>query len=187
MWWRRLRPLAPWLAGWVAGGWASDRSAAADESFSFGAHDVRSAFFIARSQNKNQVHYAVHLDAACAPVGSEPAYGYWRMLEDRGQIEPILSLETPAYGLARMQEVSRQVDGVRIRVRLRAFPDRPLQISVRRMERDCQAEATVAIAGVEARLHFIYVKLKWPLGIDFVLLRGSALLDDRVVEERLQM
>jgi len=33
---------------------------------------VSSAFFIAKSENRNQVHYGVHVDAACSPVGAEP-------------------------------------------------------------------------------------------------------------------
>ena len=35
-----------------------------------------------------------------------------------------------------------------------------------------EAIAASLIAGAEARLASIYVKLKWPFGVDYMLLRG---------------
>jgi hypothetical protein len=133
---------------------------------------VPSAFFIARSTNKNQVHYGVRVDEACNVVGEQPVYGYWRMFEKRGEIEPILSMEMPAYGLADKQLVERRAGSTSVHVKLRAFPDRPLVITVAKGERGCEGVATTPIAGKDARLHSIYVRLKWPFGIDYLLVRG---------------
>ena len=160
--------------------------ASSDEGVAMRSDDVRSVFFIARSQNKNQVHYGVHLDARCDPVGPEPVFGYWRMLENRGEIEPMLGLEAPAYGLRDSQLIGRRADSATIEVRLRAFPERPLLITVRRLNGRCEASATTAIAGSEARLHWIYVKLRWPFGIGQVLVRGWANADGRPVEELIE-
>ncbi len=158
----------------------------ADEGVVIRPDDVRTVFFIARSQNKNQVHYGVHLDAKCDTVGSHPVFGYWRMLEARGEIEPILGLEVPAYGLGDAQHVDRRADATTIAIKLRAFPDRPLVITVKRTNGHCEARATTAIAGAEARLHWIYVKLRWPFGIGHVIVRGWSNDDGRPVEELIE-
>src|SRR5262245_9307238 len=94
------------------------------------AKDVRSVFFIARSTNKNQVHYGVRVDAACNFIGAESVYGYWQMLESHGEIEPILALEQPVYGLQESQSVTKNGASINIRVKLRAFPDRSLDIAI---------------------------------------------------------
>jgi hypothetical protein len=158
----------------------------ADEGVVILPDDVRSVFFIARSQNKNQVHYGIHLDARCDPVGSQPVFGYWRMLERRGEIEPILGLEAPAYGLADVQRIERRADATTIGIKLRAFPERPLVITVKRNGGHCEATATTAIAGSEARLRWIYVKLRWPFGIGHVLVRGWSNDDGHPVEELIE-
>jgi hypothetical protein len=160
------------------------RGSSAQEGVAIGPDDVRSVFFIARNKNKNQVHYGVHLDAKCDPVGPEPVFGYWQMLERRGEIEAMLGMEKPAYGLAESQRVERHGDSTTIGIRLRAFPERPLLVTVKRSHGRCEASATTAIAGFESRLHWIYVKLRWPFGIGQVLVRGSA--DGRPVEELIE-
>ncbi|NRD68652.1 DUF4833 domain-containing protein, partial [Corallococcus exiguus] len=33
---------------------------------------------MSRSENRNQVHYALSLDEACRPVGTRPVHVYWR-------------------------------------------------------------------------------------------------------------
>jgi hypothetical protein len=161
------------------------RSVAADDAFAPRPSDVPSVFFIARSANKNQVHYGVRLDAACNPVGSQPVFGYWRMLERQDSIEPILPMEEPAYGLYDKQEIHKNPRSTTIRVALRSFRERPLVVSIVRGESGCEASATTTIAGTEALLHFIYVKIKWPFGVDHLLVRGTT-RDGRRVEETIQ-
>jgi hypothetical protein len=74
---------------------------------------VQSIFFIAKSENKNQVHYGIRLDEACSPAGDSPMFAYWRMLE-RGP----------------------------------------------------------------------FAQLRWPLGVDYLVLTGRAIADGRILRER---
>jgi len=69
---------------------------------------VRSVFFVAKSENRNEVHYGVALDSACVPAGSSPVFAYWRMRE-RSPLatEPLLAREVSAYGIAEPQRVER--------------------------------------------------------------------------------
>jgi hypothetical protein len=161
------------------------RPVAADEGFGPRPYDVPSVFYIARSSNKNQVHYGVRVDAACNVVGERPVYAYWRMLENRGELEPILGIEGPAYGLDDQQAIQRGLGVTTVRVRLRAFPERPITVTVGKTERGCEAFATTGISGTDARLQSIYVKVKWPFGVDYVLVRGAA-KDGRHLEEWVQ-
>jgi hypothetical protein len=163
----------------------ASRLATADDIVQFGSSDVRSVFYIAKSQNKNQVHYGIRLDQECNPVGSRPVFAYWRMLENHGETEALLGTEGPAYGLAETQEITNLPDESRVRVKLRAFPDRPLTILVTRNGERCAAVATTTISGASARLDWLYVKLRWPFGIDYVLLRGYHTGDRRWVQERI--
>jgi hypothetical protein len=170
------------LGGWIL--WTALAANAAADSPKPRLQDVRSVFFVARSTNKNQVHYGVHVDAACRPVGTEPIYGYWRMLENRGELEPILAMEQPAYGVGKVELVEGSGSPA-VRVRLRAFPERQLLVTIDKSEGGCAAVATTTIGGAEARLSFVYVKLKWPFGIDYILLRGST-LDGRPIQETIR-
>jgi hypothetical protein len=161
------------------------RSVAGEDVFGPRPRDVASAFFIARSTNKNQVHYGVRLDPECEVVGDKPVFAYWRMLEKRGELEPVLGIEMPAYGLEDQQQIRKNAGGTIVRVKLRPFPDRALFVSVGKAGRGCSATTTTTVAGSDAYLQSIYVKIKWPFGVDYVLLRGIT-GDGRRVEERLQ-
>ncbi len=146
--------------------------------------DVRSVFLVAKSENRNQVHYGVRLDAGCAPVGKEPAFAYWRMLE-RGPatIEPLLGIEQPAYGFAENRLVARTEHGGRVRVKLAALPSRPIVIDVWEGENGCAATASTTIGGVPASLTSVFVKLRWLFGVDHLVVSGRASDDGRVVCE----
>lgn len=159
--------------------------ARAEPAVTTGARDPSSVFIIAKSQNKNQVHYGVRVDEACNVVGTHPVYGYWRMLERSGEIEPILSQEVPAYGVDPVQRIERDTTTTTIRTRLNAALDRELVVTVRRVEGRCEAEARTSIGGVVARLRWVYVRFAWPFGVDYVLLHGSRASDGATVEERL--
>lgn len=164
----------------------ASRHATADDIVQFGPADVRSVFFIAKSQNRNQVHYGIRLDRECSPVGIRPVFAYWRMFENQGEPEPLLGTETPAYGLDDAQEIVNGPDTSHVRVRLRAFRDRPLVVTVTRRGAQCEAEASTTIAGANAKLDSLYVKLRWPFGVEYVLVRGSRSVGGRWVEERIQ-
>jgi hypothetical protein len=147
--------------------------------------DPTSVFLVAKSENKNQVHYGVRLDDSCNVVGSHPLYGYWRMLENKGEIEPILSREVRAYGIDPVQRIEKNGDATTIYARMNAIPDRVLRITVARTEGRCEARATMSIAGTDARLRFIYIRLAWPFGVDYILLRGWRMTDGGTVEEKI--
>jgi hypothetical protein len=148
-------------------------------------HDALSAFYVSKSENRNQVHYAVHLDDRCAPASAAPVRPYWRMLEhDAHATEPLLSREVPAYGIAEQSIVSRGERGGVVRVVLRALPSRPLLLTTFASGQACAASASLVIGGTPATLERIHVQLKWPWGVDHLLLSGRALSDGHAVSER---
>jgi len=148
--------------------------------------DVASVFFVAKSENKNQVHYGLHLDTACAPAGAAPVFVYWRMLEHGpGATEPILSREAAAYGIADQSVIERRPDGGRIVLHLRAMPDRTIEIGTTARDVRCEVSATTRIDGAPALLASVFAQLRWPFGVDYLLLSGRSLADGHVVRERL--
>jgi hypothetical protein len=150
------------------------------------SHDVASAFFVAKSENRNQVHYGVHLDTTCAPSGVAPVFAYWRMLEHGpSATEPLLSREQPAYGIAEQRVVERRTDGGRLLVRLRALADRPIEIATGPREGGCEVTATTVIDGAPAVLSSVFAQLRWPFGVDYLMLSGRSLADGRLLHERL--
>jgi hypothetical protein len=143
-------------------------------------------FAIAKSENKNQVQYAVRLDGQCAPKGPEPVFAYWRMLE-RGpqQTEPILPLEVAAYGLSAQSIVASDEKGGQIRAVLKALPGRPLIVTTSRgTDGACHALATANISGAPAYLFDVYVQLRW-YGVDYLLLQGWSMDRSHVVREKI--
>jgi hypothetical protein len=146
-------------------------------------HSVRSVFFIAKSENKNQVHYGIRLDETCAPVGDAPVFVYWRMLE-RGpfETEPLLAREAPAYGFVQTT-VLRDRRGGRVMVTLNALPKRPIAIESAPAGAACAATAKTTISGTPAFLTSVYVQLRWPLGVEYIMLWGGA-ANGLVVHER---
>src|SRR5690349_12341225 len=141
-------------------------------------------FFIAKSENKNQVHYGIRLDEACAPAEESPVFAYWRMLE-RGPFatEPLLAREVPAYGLTK-QRAQRNSVGGHVVVTLSALPRRPIDIDLAANQGTCTAAARTAISGAPSTLISVFAQLRWPFGVDYLVLTGRALADGRVVRER---
>jgi hypothetical protein len=147
------------------------------------ARGVDSAFFISRSENRNQVHYGVRVSEDCRPQGTHPVHAYWRMLEKGpGETEPLLGLEGPAYGLADAQEVASTPTGWRIKLRLRAYSARPIELAVARENGGCATRAWMMVDGALAQLDHIYVRTQWPLGVDYIRLSGVR-PDGRAVTE----
>jgi hypothetical protein len=169
-------------AGFVAAMTVS--SAGADE-----ASAARSLllFSISKSENKNQVQYAVRVDGGCQPLASAPVVAYWRMLEKGpAATEPLLEREIDAYGIAEQTITSRMADGASVRLVLRAVRSRPIVVEVYRTPTgECQALSTTTIQGAPAHLYNVYVKLKWPFGVDYLLLQGWSVDGTQVVKEKL--
>jgi hypothetical protein len=158
-----------------------------DSSTEARRRDVASVFFVAKSENRNQVHYGVHLDSSCAPAGASPAFAYWRMLEV-GPLatEPLLSREVRAYGFADQRILSHEGGAGRVAVTLQSLPDRPILIASTAAGETCLASATTNIAGAPAFLSSVYVKLSWPFGVESLTLSGRALADGRELHERVR-
>jgi hypothetical protein len=151
-----------------------------------GDRSVHSVFFVAKSENRNEVHYGIALDPTCAPAGSAPVFAYWRMRE-RGPLatEPLLSREVSAYGVAEPQRVERGVRGGRVVFRLNALPRRSIAIDSAPVGQACTATASVMIGGTAAALTSVFVQLRWPFGVDYLELSGRSGADGRAVRERL--
>jgi hypothetical protein len=146
---------------------------------------VGSVFHIEKSENKNQVHYAVQVDARCRPIGARPVYGYWRNLEvGPRDVSQLLSHEQPAYGLTDPRSVRSGDEGGEIRIGLRGFPDRPLTITTFREGSACRARAVTTIRKQPAVLTSIYVELGFLFSVDYVIVRGVRLADGVAVQEK---
>jgi hypothetical protein len=118
------------------------------------AAETDSVFHIDRNKNRNQVHYGVHVDDRCRPVGTEPVYNYWLRLEKSPpETEPLRFFQQAAYGFQK-QEV--ETDG-RIEVRLRALPGRQVVIRLAAVGGACKAEAFLTIDGKDAHLEKVFV------------------------------
>jgi hypothetical protein len=141
--------------------------------------EIPSALIIAKSSNRNQVHYSVRVDDGCAPNGPEPVTPYWLMLERGPDVtEPLSDGEERVLGLER-QVVTPE--GIRIAVR--ALPGRTLTIRTWRSSGgQCASAVDAMIGGVTARVASVYVKQKL-FGISYVLLTGVG-EDGAVVQER---
>jgi uncharacterized protein DUF4833 len=150
------------------------------------ARIVHSVFFVAKSENRNQVHYGISLDQACAPAGVAPVFAYWRMLE-RGPLatEPLLSREAPAYGFLEQRTLQRNERGGRVLLTLNAMPKRPIVVDSAVAGVACTATASATIDQVPASLSSVFVQLRWPFGVAYLVLSGSASSDGHMVRERL--
>ncbi len=148
-----------------------------------GPRGTDSTFYISRSENRNQVHYGVRVGEDCRPVGTSPAYVYWRMLEKGpSETEPLLGVEGPVYGLEDAQEVVSGPEGWRVRVKLRSFPDRQIEIAVSQENGVCTTRAWTKVGSSVSQLNYIYVKTHWPFGIDYVRISGVG-ADGQVTNE----
>jgi hypothetical protein len=162
---------------------AVDSPAHAADPVRLGPRDVPSVFHIAKSQNRNQVHYALQVDEACAARGPAPVLPYWRMFEKGPKVtEALLSYEQSAYGLE-SQKV--RPDG-KVNIVLKAVPDRTIVIEPRRNGKVCEAIAVATIDGKQARLANVYAKTKWPFGVEYLLLSGTTLGSRKAVKETLR-
>lgn len=145
---------------------------------------VPSVFHIEKSENRNQVHYAVRIDERCRPLGKQPVYGYWRDLEVGPRAtSPLLNHEQSAYGLTEPRYVKQFDRGGEIRLGLRGFPDRPLTIETFTTDGRCRARARTPINGQNAILLSIYVKLGFLFSVEYVVLRGTR-LDGTPLQEK---
>jgi hypothetical protein len=151
------------------------------------ASELPSAFFISKSENKNQVHYAVALDQNCVPAGAAPVRPYWRLLEKSPTLTaPLLAREQRAYGLASQSVDLRWTSGGRISLVLEALPKRELTIVTGKDAKGaCVASVYTVIQNQPAQLYAIHVVLKWS-GVDSLIIKGWARSDGHILREKLR-
>ena len=148
--------------------------------------NTQSVFRIQKSENRNEVHYAIRVDAQCHPSGKQPVFGYWREFEKGPRaVSPLLSHEQPAYGLMPPRSVERTASGGRVRVSLRAFPERLLTIEVQRAGTGCAARALTTIHKQPAMLNSIYVQIGFLFSVEYAIARGVRLPEGTPVQEKL--
>jgi hypothetical protein len=154
-------------------------TAAAGSAEASGTSVVPSVFHIAKSENRNEVHYALRVDDRCRPVGASALYPYWRMHEKGpGETEPLLYVERQVYGLLDLRVESEGV----LTAKLRALPDRSIRVVVGPTPRGCDSRVETTISGVRVELVRVFVKVGW-LGRATVRLEGRTPSAERVVEE----
>jgi len=116
----------------------------------FGAQDIETVFFIAKSDDKNRVDYGLRLDADCVPVGKKPLFPYWREFENSPpvRIHDLGWWEYVIYGVAEQRVVLRSEQGVQLHVQLRRLA-RPIEVMVRKdPDGRCRSLSTTTIGGV---------------------------------------
>lgn len=143
-------------------------------------YELSDVMVVAKSSNKNEVHYAAYVDEKCAPAGATPVHPYWLMLErGPGVTEPLSSRELRVLGVA-----SQDVAGDTIRFVVSGIPSRTfIAHTGRGAEGTCTSWVETTIAGAEARLLGVYVKQKL-FGVAYVLLTGRT-PEGKDVQERL--
>jgi hypothetical protein len=178
--------LCAWLCAWFSVSLLAPRTRAADPSHGTQqGNPVGSVFFISKSENRNQVHYAVQVDAQCQPKGKKPLYGYWRDFEVGPRAtSPLLAREQSAYGLTDPRWVKSNGSGGEIRIGLRGFPDRPLTVQTFQTAAGCRANALTTIGKTAAALRSIYVEIGFLFSIDYVIVRGLRVQDGRPIQEK---
>lgn len=148
--------------------------------------DSATVFFVSKSENRNQVHYVVKLDAECAPVGPAPVRGYWKELEKGPTItSEFTALDNRAYGIVSQKVERREGGGGSVTIALRALPERSIQVESAKHDGKCIAKAYTTIEKAPAELYNIHVTLKL-LGIDSLLLSGWTKEGRKPVKETLK-
>jgi hypothetical protein len=145
-----------------------------------------SLFTISKSENRNEVQYAIRLDAQCAPIDATPVFAFWRMHEKGANVfEPLLGREQPAYGIG-AQSITWQNGTPQIRISLRALPGRTIVVQPFRSTEGCGARAEMTIAAASAQLTNVHAMLAWPFGVDKLIVTGLALADRRALRETIR-
>jgi hypothetical protein len=155
----------------------------------FGPNDVRSVFHVAKSENQNQVHYALHLDAACRPMGKRPVFAYWRRLRDGKRVDDQLTgIGTTVYGASDEQKVLLQKTGAsNIEMFVKALKTVRITIEVQKTAQGCLAVPYTTILKQRARLSHAFLQLgAWGLTVKYVDVVGFRLNDGKRLAERHQ-
>lgn len=162
------------------------RTQAQAQAVPFGAYDVHSAFYVAKSENQNQVHYGVRLDAQCRPLQDAPVFAYWRRLRAETRVdEPLEGMGVYVYGASDEQEVRTTATGSIIALHVKALKRVPIEIEVTRTDSGCTVVPYLTLQGERARLSYAFVQLgPWGLRPRYVEVVASRERDGAEIRER---
>jgi hypothetical protein len=164
-------------------------AAAAHAAFpAFGPNDVRTVFFISKSDDRNRVDYWMRLDATCSAVDDDAIVPYWHEFEPPPpeRTKPLSMFAKMGYGIATQKLVKRGATGGDYVVRLKQV-DRSISVATKRgSDGRCVATTRMTIAGVSAELLSVYVKLAGPLSVEYIDIKGRDPRTGKPVVERLK-
>lgn len=180
-----MRFLASWLASSLL--LSAALVSAQGQAVPFGPHDVRSMFYVAKSENQNQIHYGARLDVACRPMGKRPVFAYWRRLRGTQRVDdPLVGLGTRFYGASEAQIVKAGVTGGSVDMFVNALPQVRIRVVIEKAQTGCRASAFTHINREPARLSHAYLQLARVriLGLKYVDVVGFRVRDGARVIER---
>jgi hypothetical protein len=124
--------------------------------------DVPTVFFISKSDDRNRVDYAIHLDAHCVPTGDDAVFQYWREFENSPpvRIHTFGFFDNIAYGISEQRTIRPTPTGAVQVIKLRQFRTAVISIVTKQEAGGhCSAVARTVINGKDSELSYIYVKL----------------------------
>jgi hypothetical protein len=158
----------------------------------FGRFDVRTVFFISKSDDHNRVDYGIHLDEHCVPTGQDAVYFYWREFEKA----PPVVVHTPGmfdfvgYGISEQKALLKAANVGVYLVKLRQLPTLRIQIiTSQAADGHCTAQARAVVGGKDRELMFAYVMLErggFTPSVAYVDVHGKDLETGEEVIERLR-
>jgi hypothetical protein len=155
----------------------------------FGANDLRTLFFIAKSDDRNRVDYGMRLDSRCAPYGDEPVFPYWREFEPPPPVRthPMGAFAKMGYGISTQRVVQRTAAGGETTMKLKQV-GRMISITTSRGANGrCSAVVRTKIANLQtADLISIFVKLAGPLSVSYIDIKGRNPATAKPIEERVK-
>jgi len=155
----------------------------------FGAHDIETLFFIAKSDDRNRVDYGMRLDENCAPYGEEPVFPYWREFEPPPPVRTKLmgAFSKMGYGISTQHVVRRARSGGEASIKLKQVGRVIFITTSRAANGRCSALVRTKIANVPyAELVSIFVKLSGPLSVSYIDIKGRDLATAKLLAERLK-
>lgn len=144
------------------------------------SRELPSVMVVAKSSNKNEVHYAVTVDGACVPAKNAPVHAYWRMRARGPDVtEPLTRREASVLGVGTQAVTTDSVHFVVNGMPARTF----IAHFTQNADGQCSSIVETTISGSPARVLGIYVKERL-FGVDYVQLTGQT-RDGAIVRERL--
>jgi uncharacterized protein DUF4833 len=175
----------------VAGAFLPESAARATEP-KFFPFDVRTVFYISKSDDRNRVDYGIHLDDHCAPYKDEAVFQYWREFENSPpvRIHTFGLFDYIAYGISEQRTIRKTATGALHVIKLRQFGKAPISI-ITRKEADghCSSQARMIINGKDTELTYVYVKLArggFAPSVDYVDVHGKDCDTGQDVQERMR-